>query len=249
MSIMKQIIFLLVSLTIAHCFTISSDPEKTTVQDPPNSNTILQKNYSISDPMPYDANWIWTNGTSRSATFETLFYGRWVESANLMIRANNTYYAYMNGLIVKTGSKNTTDSTSINVQCGLNNFTVIVENNDTNATSSAVIFRIYANEAYIPTCTTNGFFNYSTCSCECSGEFECTSSQQKIGYPICGCKCANEAKCNSAGQFFDQKTCSCKCFPAYCRPNFQQDMSTCNCRCKETTCTSGKWNSTLCKCV
>jgi hypothetical protein len=58
-------------MTPVFCFYWFSDPETTTVQDPVNSHTIHQKKYSINDPNPmeYGANWIWTNGSSRTATF------------------------------------------------------------------------------------------------------------------------------------------------------------------------------------
>jgi hypothetical protein len=113
----------------------------------------------------YGANHIWTNGTSRIATFETLFYARWTGQTELTIKANNSYYAYLNGVSIRAGYRNQVETTSIALSCGLNNLTIKVENNDTNVITSAVIFRIYQNDAYMPTCNANGFYNYSSCSC------------------------------------------------------------------------------------
>lgn len=130
------------------------------------SHTILQLNYTVADPNPiYYANWIWVNGTSKVATFETLFHSTMAGQADIQIKANNTYYAYMNGISVKAGYKYQLDQASIYLSCGLNNLTIKVENTDVNATSSGLIFRVSRSDGYIPTCSSNGYYNYSSCAC------------------------------------------------------------------------------------
>lgn len=165
---MLKILSLLVLLVITtNCFYVFSDPSTTTIQHPLYSYTILQKNYSMIDPNPmeYGVNWIWTNGTSRIATFETIFIAPYAAQGELNIKANNSYYAYVNGISVRAGSKNLSESTAIRLSCGINNLTIKVENTDPNATTSGVAFRIYQQDSLIPTCTNNGFYNYSSCAC------------------------------------------------------------------------------------
>jgi hypothetical protein len=61
----------------------------------------------VADPNPIglSPNWIWINGTSKTATFETLFYSPYSGMGDLSIKANNTYYAYLNGISVRAGYK------------------------------------------------------------------------------------------------------------------------------------------------
>jgi len=139
---------------------------------------------------------------------------------DISIKANNTYYAFLNGVSIRTGYKYQSESTTVMLSCGLNNLTIKAENTDSNAISSGLIFRINQFDYMaITTCNNNGFFNYSTCSCQCSGIITCLPTQQFANYPICGCKCGNQASlnCNSNVQYFDQQSCICKCVPIYCR--------------------------------
>lgn len=64
-------------------------------------------------------------------------------TADVSIKANNSYFAYLNGVSIRAGYKNQTDSTSITLLCGLNNLTIKVENTSPNATSSGLVFKIH----------------------------------------------------------------------------------------------------------
>ena len=118
---MKRVIlgasFIIVVLVQAQAYhNFYSDPEATTVTHPIYSETILQKSYTIATPNPsnldYGANWIWSNGSTRIATFETLFYTHKSGVASLKVMANSSYYAYVNDVSVRSGFKNlTTDVT------------------------------------------------------------------------------------------------------------------------------------------
>ena len=62
--------FLIMLSVYVQSLDISSDPDSTRAQFPLYSITILQSNYTRSDPRPIDgANWIWVNSTSREAVF------------------------------------------------------------------------------------------------------------------------------------------------------------------------------------
>lgn len=205
----------------------------------------------MAEPNVMDSsNWIWTNGTTRAATFEVLFYARFSSTAGLQIKANNTFYAYVNGVIVKAGIKYEASYTSVWLACGLNNLTIQVENKDPLATSSGLVFLISQSENY--NCGSSGFYNTDICACDCLGNFSCLPNQQMIGYPTCGCTCTNQGvtRCNGYNQFYDTKTCACKCFPIYCQPGFILDQTTCTCRCKPATCSGGAvWSYNQCRCL
>jgi hypothetical protein len=101
-------LFISVSLLIiVKNFNVFSDPGTTTVQFPLYSYAILQSEYTKADPNPIQngANWIWTNGTSRFATFETLFYSYATTSGDLTIKANNTFNVFLNGISMRLGYK------------------------------------------------------------------------------------------------------------------------------------------------
>ena len=125
---MKGIVLASFFIILLQSLSVRSDPANTRVQSPLYSETILQKNYTIANPNPssfdYGANWIWSNGTTRSATFETLFYARLSGTAYLYVMANSSYYAYISGFCVRSGSKYKTDQTIIYLSCGLNNLTI-----------------------------------------------------------------------------------------------------------------------------
>jgi len=94
-----------------------------------------------------------------------MFVAYMAGQADLTIKANNSYYAYVNGVSVRNGYRNSPDFTSIMLSCGLNNLTIIAENLDQNSTSGGLIFRIFQNDGYLPTCSNNGRYNYNSCSC------------------------------------------------------------------------------------
>lgn len=245
-------LLLLVLLSIsADAYAIYSDISIVSVQYPLYSQPIIQKNYTMVEPNVIEsANWIWTNGTTRSATFEVVFYARFSTSATLHLKANNTFYAYLNGVIIRAGTKYETTAINILTACGLNNLTIQVENKDPIAISSGLVFAIYQAENY--NCGTNGYYNPDTCACDCLGYFSCLPNQQILGHPTCACACTNQGitRCNGYNQYFDTKTCACKCFPSYCQPGFIFDQSTCSCRCKPTTCSNGAvWNYNQCRCL
>ena len=126
---MKMMILVAFFITVLHSLYVFSDPGTTIVQYPLYSRTINQKSYSISNPNPsgfdYGANWIWSNGSTRFATFETMFYARLSGSATLYVMSNSSYYSYINGVSVRSGYKYlTTDQTQISLRCGLNNLTI-----------------------------------------------------------------------------------------------------------------------------
>ena len=140
--IFMLLILVLLSIS-ANSYNIYCDISTVSVQYPPYSQPILQKNYTMVEPNPMEgSNWIWTNGTTRSATFESIFHARFSTPANLYIKANNTFYAYVNGVSVKAGIKYESTYTSIRLACGLNNLTIQVENKDPLATSSGLVFLI-----------------------------------------------------------------------------------------------------------
>jgi hypothetical protein len=163
---LEFLIFLSLSFS-ASSYYVFSNPSTVTVQFPLYSQPILQKSYSISDPNPIDAgaNWIWVNGTSRSATFEILFYGISVGSAYLYMKANNTYYVYINGVSISSGTKYTAANIYLPFSCGLNNLTITVENNDISATSSGLNFRISVPDSPWINCNTNSYYSYPSCTC------------------------------------------------------------------------------------
>jgi hypothetical protein len=68
---MNKILLITLLLIAANCYFYSSDVESTTVQYPANSYAVLQFDYARTNPYPFseEPNWIWTNGTSRNATF------------------------------------------------------------------------------------------------------------------------------------------------------------------------------------
>jgi hypothetical protein len=84
--------------------------------------------------------------------------------AQVGIMANSTFYAYLNGVNIFSSSKFEAKSTyGSQVSCGLNNLTIRVLNTDTTAKTSGLNF--YVNTGYEPTCGTNSFYNYTSCSC------------------------------------------------------------------------------------
>lgn len=69
-------------LVTSNTLIVRSDPSITTVQYPLYSHAIIQNNYSIAyGYIDSGANWIWSNGSTTSATFETLFYSYQAGSA------------------------------------------------------------------------------------------------------------------------------------------------------------------------
>lgn len=188
---MLKLSILILLSAVANSYFINSDYSIVTVQFPLYSQPISQVNYTRDNPNPLNSptNWIWINGTTKKATIEHLFNGRFLQFGTLYVKANNTFCAYLNDVSVLTGWTFDTYTTSVNIPCGLNNLTFKVENTDPNATSSGLIFQLAIADA--SACSTNGYYNYDICSCDCLGNFTCSTGQKMIGYPVCGCKCLN----------------------------------------------------------
>lgn len=108
---------------------VMSSPETVTVLDPPDSQAIYQNSYLISDPNPMATGtfWIWHNKNSTKGTFQTLFYASCSSSSlSITIKANSSFYAYLNGVSFQAFNKFQTISSNVNnVKCGLNNLTII----------------------------------------------------------------------------------------------------------------------------
>jgi hypothetical protein len=196
--------------------------------------------------------WIWSTTPTNRATFETLFYGRYAANAFIYIKANSTYNVTLNGQFIRIGTKFNLDGFSITLACGLNNLTIQVQNSDPNATSSGLVFSVIQTDNLVSCSTNLGFYNFSTCNCECLGDFNCLTGQLKLGYPTCGCSCVNQGtRCSDLRQYYDLKSCSCKCFPVFCQTGFKQDPDICTCRCFPTTpCANATiWNYNQCRCL
>ena len=121
-------LYLLVISSLAD-YQVKSTPETVTVLDPPESEVIYQNSYIKNNPNPTapGAFWIWHNKNSTKGAFQALFYATCPNvGLSITIIANNSFYAYFNGISFKAFNMFQSVSTDVyNIKCGLNNLTII----------------------------------------------------------------------------------------------------------------------------
>lgn len=165
------------------------------------------------------------------ATIQTLFQTDCTASAVLYIAADNIFTAYLNGALVGTFNDWTKlQSYAINLKCGSNNLTVVVQNTESTG-PEGVIFAISQDQSTCYNCGQNPLaatYNPNTCQCECISTCFCPSPLHKwLKYPICGCQCP-QSDCPPT-KFLNSKVCQCQCIKQTCPLGKVQNQNTCSC--------------------
>ncbi len=217
-----------------------SSPSIATVLSPVGSTTIQETYHTANNPnfVGYNANWIFINGTASwpanaQASFQSLFYSDCPQTvAVLTITADDKFVAYLNNVVVGTGSSwQQTYSFKLNLKCGINNLTVVVTNIYPN-TPAGTVFVIYQNQTKCYDCP-NANYDRKKCQCVCKSVSLCPKGQIWWDYPRCRCSCPKAQLCSPA-QFWDDVNCICSC-PFWCPKGYIQDQDTCKCKCLNCT--------------
>jgi hypothetical protein len=233
---------------------VISDPGFVKTIYPAGDTTVLSNIHNQLRPnhLGLGPQWVWykSNGNGATGTFQTLFMSDCPhQPADLTISPDDWFTIYFNGEpIVSGGAYPSIYTYKLNLQCGLNNLTVIVMNT---GGPGAVIFKVEQEQ---DNCFNRpaAIYNYKTCTFKCSTNSYCEQGKHWVDYPTCGCECNNPSpqSCNHNTQRYDENTCSCICIANLCPPGLEQDSSSCQCRCKAQSCpTKQVWNYNSCSCV
>jgi len=232
------ILVILASVALAQTVLVVSNANSAYIVSPINLHVGVEATHTAGQPnyLGNGAQWIWANSSDSwaagtSETYQTLFFSDcYQEPAILSITAQSTFSAYLNGVLVATGSYPTISSISISLTCGQNNLTVVATVTAA-ATPAALIFSITQDQTNCYICNGNpgAYYNHTTCSCQCSSTCSCAAAQSWVAYPTCGCSCPTTLTC-AAPLYLNQQTCSCQCFPLTCPTNYTQSAVTCDCK-------------------
>lgn len=264
---MKSIIALalICAIGLQQTVLVTSNTNNTVITSPASVSVGVDPYHSTYQPnyLGNGALWIWQSGSGSwpnlySVHFKTEFYVNCQSPATLIITADNSFSASINGGPAMTGADwtKTFKFTLQKLNCGLNTLVVNATNRDQQS-PAALIFAVVQNQSSCFTCRSPlSYYNFNTCSCQCiKGCDNCKEVNPLYTYhpyPVCGCMCAKILEC-PANQHFNRNTCACQCNRIICLPGYHQNPKTCGCvkTCLPTTpCPKGKiWSTAHCECI
>lgn len=239
---MKAIIILalLCAFSMQQTVLISSSAANTIITAPANYHSVVEAYHTSLNPnyIGYNAQWIYKNGSDAwpigdAVTFVAYFYADCQQNATLIITADNSFSASLNGGAAVSGNSWFVKYrfTLSNLKCGVNTLTIRTVNQDAGS-PAALIFAVVQDQSKCYACANSlSFYNKNTCKCQCLDHCNCASIRPRYiwsDYPVCGCKCATVLKC-PVNQYFNAQTCACQCNPIACLPGYVQNQSSCQC--------------------
>ena len=149
---------------------VFSDLKTTKMTSPYQQNVVYSDFHQLHEAnvLGKEPQWLWyEHGQGKKATFEAFLYSYCPQvTAYLVIRADDYFTAQVNDKAVGTGTNyGTVYTLPLKLQCGLNKLTIFARNG---GGPGAVIFKVIQDTSRCYKCVGSGFYNYDTCSCQCS---------------------------------------------------------------------------------
>lgn len=147
----------------------------TAIINPPHLTVVDEHVHTTDNPnyLSDGAQWIWNSQNDSwpvgyTNTFQKLFLADCPQTAaTLSITADDTFTAYLNGVLVGTGNNWPTIYTfNVSVKCGFNNLTVIAINS-VPQTPAALIFSVAQDQSNCYSCSNSVYTYYNREACQC----------------------------------------------------------------------------------